>query len=311
MRMEPNDTPGKNKWYRRLALLFLILFGVFWSLGPFFFWMLLGLSVYFGFLAFYSSGIKISLFNRPPQLAPQASLLENPSRSDQGRRDPSVPQGPSVVVRKVVRNLVIFFALLFVLFFVVGIFSDGDEAPTESKEVELSSPVENDEAIRWNDKGNASLDKGNYDSALIYYDKSLAAEPQYQYAMYNKGLLFSRRQEYRKSNSLIRKCLRLYPDYNPGWWVLGYNYDQLNYPDSALTCLETAYNNSFSNSDFLEFLGDLYLKKDRRAKAKDIYEKVIEQDTTKAAVYRRLAELDPKNADRYRKKASALGQSSK
>ena len=80
---EPNDLPVKNKWHRRLAITFLLLFAVFWSLDSFFFWVLFGLSSYFVFLAFYSSGIKISMFNRQ-----EAS--KNPYRSDRSSTDPSV-----------------------------------------------------------------------------------------------------------------------------------------------------------------------------------------------------------------------------
>ena len=198
----------------------------------------------------------------------------------------------------------------------VGIFSSKDidadnDGSTESVQVEASEPTDSDKLNAYTDKGNDFFSQAQYDSALKYYEKSLVIDRDNQYSQYNKALVYYMKKEYRRSIPLVKKCLREHPDYNEAWWLLGDDYFSINNYDSAILCLEKAYTNDYRDSGFLEQMAETYLKKDNRAKAKEFYLKVLEQDSTKVEVYRNLAELDPGNADRYRKKANALEQSTK
>ncbi len=301
MEEEPNNEV--NPWYKRLALLSILLFALFWSLGSFFFWTLLGLSAVFGFMALYSSGIKISLFDRPAQ-------TQNPHRPYEAL--PASPeQNKLMMVRKVIRVFVIGSGAILTLLFLIGIFSDKDtDSSSEAVQVDLTEPPGTDEATTFTDKGNVFFDQAQYDSALYYYEKVLGTDPENQSALYNKALVFYMKKDFRRSITWARRCLRLYPDYNVAWWLLGDDYSSVNNLDSASSCLEKAYANDYSDPGFLQLMADVYFKKGNRTKAKELYLKVLEQDSTKPDVFRQLAELDPANADRYRKKASALEQSS-
>ena len=307
---EPTDLPNKSKWPTRLAIFVLLLFAIFWSLGPFFFWILLGGSSYFIFLALYTSDIKISLFE-------QRKAPENPFRASQPSDRTSVPpQG--ITLRKVFRLIVLSFLALFVFFFLIGVFfGKDDESNMDAKsepvkiESENSDVSEGDKVNDYTNKGNDFFSQPQYDSALKYYEKALAIDRNDQYALYNKALVYYMRQNFRGSIPIVKKCLRDHPEYNEAWWLLGDDYSSVNNYDSAIYCLERAYNNNYSDPGFLQLMAETYLKKDNRKQAKVFYLKVIAQDTTKAEVYKKLAELDPGNANEYRKRANKLEQAPK
>jgi tetratricopeptide (TPR) repeat protein len=298
----PTPEKSKNKWPVRLAVLFCFLFALFWSLGSFFFWTLLGLSAYFVFLAFYSSDAKISWFNR-------RSTSESPYPAYRRSSRKTPPQDQLSLGRKIIRALVIGFGGMLVLLFIAGIFAKQNTDPSsESTGTNSSEPAATNEDTDYVGRGNDFFDKTQYDSALINYDKALAIDPENQYALYNKALVFYMKKDYRRSIGLVKKCLRLYPDYDTGWWLMGDDYSSLNNNDSAAICLDKAYSHGYSDPGFLQLMGDVYLKKNDRVKARELFLKVITQDSSKAEVYRQLADLDPENADLYRKKARALEQ---
>ncbi len=303
---ESNEQPSKNKWPGRLAIFFLLLFAIFWSLGSFFFWLLFGLSSYFVFLAFYSSDVKFSIFE-------QKRAPENPYRAYQSSDRTSAP--PQVItLRKVLRLIILSFLALFVFFFLIGVFfgkdNETDNNTSESEPVRIESESsevsESDQVNAYTNKGNDFFNQPQYDSALKYYEKALAIDRNDQYALYNKALVYYMRKDYRRSMPIVKRCLRDHPDYNEAWWLLGDDYSSINNNDSAIYCLERAYNNNYTDPGFLQLMAEVYLKKDNREQAKVFYLKVIEQDTTKAEVYKKLAELDPGNAERYRRKVNAL-----
>lgn len=307
MEESPEQTT-ETKWQGRLALVFTVLFALFWSLGAFFFWILLAFSVYFGFLALVNSNsVKTSVSDFLAAFRGQRQPM-NPYQTFRPR--PATPEEtggmPSRAI-KFIRGIAIFFIALFLFFFVVGLFvrTDDPNGAGETIEVSDSQPVE-DGTSSWNERGNASLETSNYDSAFYYYNKALAIDPENTFALYNKGLAYTLQQDYRRANGYARKCVRFHPEYNPAWWLLGYNYDLMNNPDSALYCLEKAYLTDYSQPDFLQLMAEVYVKKDRRADALEAYRKLVTMDTTKADIFRKMAELDPANADTYRSKANAL-----
>ncbi len=197
-------------------------------------------------------------------------------------------------------------ASLLVFLFLIGIFTDTEDPINTTETIEGSEAIPDDGTAYWNDRGNASLENASYDSAFYFYDQALAIDPNNTYALYNKGLAYTLQQDYRRANEYARKCTRFHPDYNPAWWLLGYNYDLMNKTDSAVYCMEKAYLSDYSQPDFLQLMAEVYIKKDRRKDALGAYKKLVALDTTKADIFRKMAELDPANADTYRRKAAAL-----
>lgn len=292
-------------WPKRLAILFLVLFAIFWSLGAFFFWTLLSLTGYFTFLHFYISGSFgrmlsgwLTAFRGSPQPPP------NPYRGFQPR--PTSPAPSAVPVKKFIRFILVGIFSLFFFLFLIGVFFGEDETPAEET-VSYSEPPEEDNGTTyWNERGNAALQNDLSDSAIYYYDQALAIDPQNVYALYNKGLAYVLRQDYRRGNALARRCVAHHPEYDPAWWLLGYSYDLTNYTDSALYCLEQAYGHEYSQPDFLQLLAEVYVKKDKRRNALEVYQRMVSLDTTRADIFRKMSELDPANAATYDRKIKAL-----
>jgi tetratricopeptide (TPR) repeat protein len=300
----PSDK--ENKWPKRLGFLFLFLFALLWSIGPFFFITPLALSLYFFFLHFYHTSnffdsIRQTFYNLGTKQKPT-----NPFQSFRPRSASSPETAPSDRSQKVFRSFVLGFIIMFFTFFLIGIFSDDNEpAPTEESVV-AEDVVEDERTTLWNEKGNIALNNNLKDSALYYYDQALAIDPENMYALYNKSLAHILSQEYRKGNGLARRCLALYPNYDPAWWLLGYSYDLTNETDSSLYCLEQAYQHAYTDPEFFKLLAEVYVKKNRRSDALAVYQKVVEMDTTQVDIYRKMAELDPSNAEQYLRKARAL-----
>jgi hypothetical protein len=53
-------------------------------------------------------------------------------------------------------------------------------------------------------------------------------------------------------------------------------------------------------------MAEVYIKKSRRSDALQAYVKLVGMDTSRADIWRKMAELDLSNADAYRRKAQAL-----
>jgi hypothetical protein len=309
--MDETSTSGKeNKWYRRLGFIFLLLFALLWSLGPFFFWTLLSLAGYFFFLHFYHSTRFLDSLRQTFSSFGTKSPPTNPYQTFRPRSSPTQEVPSPIHVARIIRGIVIgFVSLFFLSFFLIGVFFGEDEPATpEEYTVTETTQEEDNGTTYWNEKGNAALQNDLTDSASYYYDQALAIDPENMYALYNKGLAYILRREYRRGNGLARRCIAYHPDYDPARWLLGYSYDLTNETDSSLYFLEEAYSRDYSEPDFLQLLAEVYVKKGRRSEALAVYERVIAMDTTKADIYRKMAELDPGNAEVYLRKARAVEQ---
>jgi hypothetical protein len=300
--MEEQNAPVvRSKIYRVLTIVFASLFAIFWSLGAFFFWFLLGLAAYFFFLNLYSSGIKFNLFEKNPSGDPYNAYRNGPRGASTPATNPAT---------KAIR-IVVFSAFgVFMLLMLIGLFfgdnnSDADISSSEISALEQSSG-DGAKDTDYTSVGNDFLNKGNYDSAIWYYNAVLAKSPDDQYGLYNKSLAYFMKQSYSASIALAQKCLYAHPDYNEAWWLLGDNYYSINNVDSAVYCLERAYSNNFSEPNFLQLLAETYLKAGDRSKAKEFYLKVVEKDSSNMDSYKALIALDPENASSYQGKVSAL-----
>lgn len=287
---EESGQPQQRTWYRWAAGISAFLFALLWSIGPVFFWTFLMLTLYFAFLIIYSSGITFPSFSK------NSGDSQNPFRAYQRRSDSSTTASTQQIVGKVIRIFLIGFGGLILLLFIIGIFSgdeDTSDVPAESSEIETPSESSNEEADIYNTQGNSYYGKAQYDSALYYYEKALAVDPENKYAMYNKALVYFSRQDFRTSIQLVRKCLRANPEYNEAYWLLGDDYFSINVNDSAAYYLEQAYNNDYRDAGFLELMGDVYQKRGDQARAVALYKEAVVQDPTRTDLVQKILTLDP------------------
>jgi len=306
---DPETEPNRINWSAWLALTFLFLFALLWSLGPFFFWVMLSLAGYFGFLSVYTSSAFQEFVDKvSASFNTRRSPAGNPYRTAPSRRPAAPPIPGTVTPRKIIFVVLIFFSSLILFFLIVGIIVGANDDADDVESVTALDVTELDNATTiWNEKGTAAIENNLFDSAHYYLDQALKIDPQNMYALYNKGLAFILTEQYRRGNSFARRCTKYHPDYDQGWWLLGYSYDLTHNTDSSLFCLEQAFENGFNNTDFLQLTAEVYLKKGRKGDALAVYQKLVDIDTTNGAVWLKLAELDPSNAAYYQKKARSLG----
>ena len=76
--------------------------------------------------------------------------------------------------------------------------------------------------------------KGDLDTAIKYYTKSLSIYPEGDFALMNIGVIYTLKSEYKISNEYYSKLIRLYPDNAEGYFGLGKNLALLKEFESAL-----------------------------------------------------------------------------
>jgi len=83
--------------------------------------------------------------------------------------------------------------------------------------------------------------KGDLDTAIKYYKKSLSIYPEGEFALMNIGVIYAMKSEYKISNDYYCKLIRLYPDNAEGYFGFGKNQALLNEFESALENIFSAY----------------------------------------------------------------------
>ncbi len=302
MNSEDEDKSKLVKRYTRLAIIAAFLLAVFWPLGNFFFWIFFGAGSYFTFLAFY---YRPRAEREEERFEPRRSAWQQPDKP----ASINIKMSPKNV--KLIVVLISFSVFLFMIILMIIGFATGEDAVSqnvediaisENKNV-LSSDPTNLDALT--NIGNGYYASGQYDSALIYYDKVLKLDPQNSSGLYNKGLTFYSKQDYAKSMELLRQCISLHPDNTDAYIIMGDNYYSQNQFSQAITWYKQAYDKGARNSGLLNIMAYIYDQQNQRSEAIRLYKETLQLDSSQVDIYNRLAELEPNNADWYKKKAEA------
>ena len=286
--IDQDELQRKGRRSLRIAVGAGFFLALLWPLGSFFFWIFFGTAAYFGFLAwFYNNRAK-------------------PQEPD-WRQEPHAVYDTSVASKKVRLNLLI---PIVVGLFIFGAIarsiissSSQEETPIEEIIAEDSEPITaeennpNDLDVLTN-RGNKFYDEGQYDSALFYYNRVLTIDRSNQFAQYDKALVYYAQKDYRRSISILRRCLHEHPEYGEAFWLLGDNYFDRQQLDSAKLCFNSAYEKGLRQGSFLQLMASVYEISDR-SKAIGLYKESIQQDSTLTDSYKKLIVLDPSNAIAY------------
>lgn len=277
--------------YSKWAIASCFLLALLWPLGNFVFWIILGVISYFAFLSFYHRPKAAPVFER-----------RNTSYGRATQRT-EVPVKAFFEKIKNLRSIQLLLAIgglvLVLMILIPNLNSPNSESdqPIVDKSVNIDSLV---------DLGNERYNSGEYESALSFYDKALQADPTNQFGLYNKALVYYSKKDYRKSISLIRYCIQKNPDYGPAYYLLGDDYKFINQRDSAQIFFEKAYDLGARDSGLLQNLGDISYDQKQMDEAIQFYKEAIAQDTTLIYIYERLAELEPGQAENYRRRAALV-----
>jgi tetratricopeptide (TPR) repeat protein len=271
----------KSRIATRAAIFFFFLLAFFWSVSAFFIWLFLGGATYSLFLSWY--------FNSQGRTQRAEDSQKTAIHSE---------TAPSVMLSTRVK--VYLFAVLGIV--IVGILarmiisSPADGVADDDTNQSDNSRGGNIDTLT--NRGNELYNQGNYDSALIYYNRALAIDEGNQYAMYNKALVYYSKKDYNRAMPILRACLRQHSDYGEAWWLIGdVHYDRKNI-DSARICFDRAYQSGLRNGDFLQLMASVY-EKENTSRAIELYRESLSQDSTLVEGYRKLTKLDPSNSGEY------------
>ena len=285
--MKASDQSKKSSRYLRWTIVSCALLALLWPLGNFVFWIMLGFISYFGFFAYFYQAKTKPIFGRSDaaqqhQGNPVAALWETIKRTKS-------------IQFAIAMGVLGFFIVLFAPTFTS---SDSEEVQTmDQQTVNIDSLV---------DLGNEKYNRGEYESALSLYDEVLRVDPTNQFGLYNKALVFYSKKDYRMSISLVNYCIQQNPDYGPAYYLLGDDFKFIDKADSALYFFEKAYELGVRDPGLLQNLGDIYYDQNENKTAIQFYKQALGQDTTLIFVYERLAELEPSQAENYRRRAALV-----
>ncbi|MEY4931568.1 MAG: hypothetical protein RI909_2292, partial [Bacteroidota bacterium] len=222
----------------------------------------------------------------------------------------SIHVSPKNIKLIVVIAMLCFFGFLIILM-IIG-FATGENSPdvtedasinvNENRELLQSDPT-NIEALT--NIGNSFYSGGQYDSAILYYDRVLTVDSKNSSGLYNKALACYQKKEYQKSMDLLRQCISLYPDNADAFVVLGDNYYALNELMQSLEWYKQAYAKGARSAGMLNIMAYIHDTQNQKSEAIRFYKESLQQDSSLVDVYLRLAELEPNQSDWYKKKAQA------
>ncbi|HEY5826263.1 MAG TPA: tetratricopeptide repeat protein, partial [Cyclobacteriaceae bacterium] len=216
---ETHAQKTKSERYGKIAIVLFLLLALFWAIGAFVIWILLGAAVYFTFLYFYYQ--------------PRQPKTESWRSSQYGSYSSDDPDDIKKKAKLVVQIVIGFFVFLFVFFFIVGVVSQDNtsEDNTIISDVSEESANNNVQVLKHDPNnidaltgiGNQFFDQSNYDSALLYYNKVLKIEPTNSAALYNIGLVYYNQKQYQQSIDLLKKCISVDPDNRDAKYIMGHN----------------------------------------------------------------------------------------
>jgi len=139
--------------------------------------------------------------------------------------------------------------------------------------------IEHDPEI-WNGLGAAYSSKGDFEKAIVAYEKAISLDSEYSLVFRNLGhvylLIFLRTKDiknYQKALQNLNKAIELDPDYATAYHDLGIAYSQTRNFDEAIYCWKKALELRPDFDQILYNLGLAYLYKGDKFKALDYLSK--------------------------------------
>ena len=101
--------------------------------------------------------------------------------------------------------------------------------------------------------------QGNYDSALIYFQKATAKNPQYTDAWFYVGACYAQLRQFRKAAEIFEKIVKIKPDWAPGHYNLGFTYHHLGRYREAIESFKEAIQIKPDDASSRHALSNTYL----------------------------------------------------
>lgn len=124
--------------------------------------------------------------------------------------------------------------------------------------------------------GNAYKRLGEFDKALEFYDRLIAADPQYAKAYFNKGIIWYQLKQYKKAKTSLLKYTEIgYGNLPSAWYWAGVSSGYLNEFPQAIEYLKKSVDLDSSKWEVWSFLGMAYGNTEDWEKAVEAFQKAF------------------------------------
>ncbi len=316
----------RARLYFILAIAFLFVLALVWSVGAFIVYILLGVIISF---------VVLGLLTWPWQKRSGAYEYREDSYQKTGRsytsskgfsksNDPGKYTQPFEQKKKtVVASIIFVFVFSIALVIVLNIVTSPDDAELPDQNwqtaLEFSNAGQYDSAYAYYDRyrqqhpdneevlfemGNTAWNMHKLDSAVMMYEQVLLKNPANEDARMNKARIYFDQKNYRAAETELTTLLNQNASNLDAMQLLGdVYYDQEKYTE-ALNWYERAYSSGQRNNWICYVMGYLYEVKNDNSRAISLYKEALQYDSTVADIYKRLGDLIPgKDGDIYRQRA--------
>lgn len=316
----------RARLYFILAVSFLFVLALVWSLGAFFVYLLLGIIISFvvlGLLAWpWQKRTGAYGYNERSYQKTESTYSSSKGFSkttDPGKYTQSSEAKKRLVVASIVFVFIFSIALVIILSIVTS--PDDAEAPDQNWQMALQFYNEGqyDSAYAYYDRyrsehpdneevlfemGNTAWNMKRLDSAVMMYEQVLQKNPAREDARMNKARIYFDQKNYRASETELTTLLNQNASNLDAMQLLGdVYYDQEKYTE-ALNWYERAYSSGQRNDWICYVMGYLYEVKNDNTRAISLYKEALQYDSTVMDIYKRLGDLIPgKDGDLYRQRA--------
>ncbi len=188
-------------------------------------------------------------------------------------------------VRKPVRPVILSLVILWALWGVWRLDARVADWSDETSLYKASLNATPKSSVLFYNLGIASAEAGDPRSAINYYQRAIAINPEYVSAMLNLGNLYRAQARYSDAIALYRHAMALDPRSPDPWIDLGNAYAQEGSPEKAENAYETALRLKPDDTRAIINLGATLQQLGNLSAAKQQYERAISVDPNQAAVY--------------------------
>lgn len=170
----------------------------------------------------------------------------------------------------------------------------------------------------WFQKGYNAAEIGEYDNAILYYQKSIEINPGKANPYYNMGVNYQKKKNYNKAIELYRKVIEIDSYYADAYYNMGIAHTKKENYDEAIVCFQKSIELNPENTDAYYNLGVTYGDKGNYDEAIECFQKAIDINPEYATYYnlgvtyddkgnydkaiecyRKAIEINPDNAKAY------------
>ncbi|MEJ5311057.1 MAG: tetratricopeptide repeat protein [Anaerolineae bacterium] len=159
------------------------------------------------------------------------------------------------------------------------------EASETPEAVSPPSPGPDSNAVNYHHRATIYLNMGEYDKAILEYNKALELDPAYVPAYYDRGLAFAQRQQYAQAIADFSQVLALNPQHADAYYNRGLVYARQNAFAEALADYDQALALHPEDPLIYNSRGNVYYKTKDYTRAMADYDQAIQLDATYADAY--------------------------